>query len=302
MIEKKLTGLNGSNPLGFLAAVGLQVALDDEGKASKLWWSDDVVPKAMLSIEPGIDLADVALTCVARLRQSPLFNSGIDGAGDLKFATDKIRPFLEVASSDPAAIRLASCVVSEGSIDRSGKAKPSDLYFTAGQQRFLVIIREILDGVTREDILEAIDGPWSYASELPTLMWDTSDDANYALAARNPAVEKKLTVPGAEALAILGLSAFPVFTGQERTLTTATSGTWKSGRFRWPIWHLAAGSGATRSLIQQIPAIDHRAGSTVDQLNGWGVELVYESSIRRSDQGGYGSFSPPRIIWSRSRT
>lgn len=302
MIETKLAGLNGSNPLGFLAAVGLQLALHDEGHSSKLRWSDEVVPRAILSTVPEVDLANTALTCVNRLRQSPLFSSGIDGARDLKFAGDRIRPFLEVASSNPAAIRLASCLVSEASIDRNGKAKPSDLYFSAGQQRFLEILREVLDGVTREDIQAAIDGPWPYTSELPTFMWDTGDDANYALAARNPAVEKKLTVPGAEALAILGLSAFPVFTGKDRTLTTATSGTWKNGRFRWPIWHLAAGSGATRSIIQQIPIIEHGDASTVDQLNGWGLDLVYESTIRRSDQGGYGSFSPPRIIWSRSRT
>ena len=41
MKEVHLTGLEGTNPLGFLAAVGVQVAFDTEPDHPRLWWSDD---------------------------------------------------------------------------------------------------------------------------------------------------------------------------------------------------------------------------------------------------------------------
>ncbi len=298
MKETKLSGLAGSNPLGYLAAIGLQTALDDERHDSRLCWSDDVVPKATIATTDGTDLAEAAMSAIVRLRGCSLFDGNLEGADDLKFSAANIRAFLEGLNGDSIALRLASTLITEGSADRGGKAKPSDLYFTAGQQRFRTIMREILDHVTEDDIAEAVHGPWRYKSTLPTLMWDVTDDANYALAPRNPATEKKLTVPGAEALAILGLSSFTVFTGEDRTLTTATRGSWKRSQFRWPIWRYPAGTGAIRYLVQQIPNFDADTVTAQRRVRGWGVTRVYEAAIRRSEQGGYGSFSPPRVVWS----
>ncbi len=299
MIETKLSGLAGSNPLGYLAAIGLQTTLDNEHHDSRLWWSDDVVPKAIIATTDGPDLAETAMSAIVRLRGCSLFDGDLEGADDLKFSAANIRTFLEGLKADSVALRLASTLITEGSVDRGGKAKPSDLYFTAGQQRFRTIMREILDHVSEDDIAEAVHGPWRYKSTLPTLMWDVTDDANYALASRNPATEKKLTVPGAEALAILGLSSFTVFTGEDRTLTTATRGSWKRSKFRWPIWRYPAGTGAIRYLVQQIPTFDADTVTAQRRVRGWGVTRVYEAAIRRSEQGGYGSFSPPRVVWSK---
>jgi len=57
-----------------------------------------------------------------------------------------------------------------------------------------------------------LKGPWSYTSSISSLGWDVTDDRIYAIAAANPAKEKKKTNPGAEALAVLGLSRHPVYT------------------------------------------------------------------------------------------
>ena len=43
-----LPGLEGTNPLGFLAALGVQVAFADEDTQPRLWWSDDVTPHAVV--------------------------------------------------------------------------------------------------------------------------------------------------------------------------------------------------------------------------------------------------------------
>ena len=44
MNQTRLTGLEGTNPLGFLAALGVQVAFASEGDQPRLWWSDDIIP------------------------------------------------------------------------------------------------------------------------------------------------------------------------------------------------------------------------------------------------------------------
>ena len=43
-----LTGLEGTNPLGFLAALGVQAVFMDEDERPRLWWSADVTPHAIV--------------------------------------------------------------------------------------------------------------------------------------------------------------------------------------------------------------------------------------------------------------
>ena len=182
--------------------------------------------------------------------------------------------------------------MAEGSLDNNGVAKPTDLYFTAGQQKFLAMARQILDGSSLDDLLVGMNGPWKYESKLPSLMWDVSDDRVYALTANDPSKDKKLTNPGPEALAVLGLSLHPVFAGRERTLTQGCSGSWKSGRYSWPLWRKPASSHMVRSLLAHAYDVER-----YQWFQSWGIFRILRSSIRRSDQGGYGTFGPPEVVW-----
>lgn len=176
-------------------------------------------------------------------------------------------------------------------------AKPSDLYFTAGNQKFLETARRILDGASREDVLVGLEGPWKYASPLPSLMWDVTDDRVYALRACDPGPEKKLTNPGPEALAVLGLSLHPVFAGRDRTLTQGCSGTWKTGFYSWPLWRKPARPHAVKSLLAHASHHDPTTTGRHRWFRSWGVSLVFRSPIHRSGQGGYGTFGPPEVVW-----
>lgn len=145
--------------------------------------------------------------------------------------------------------------------------------------------------VSANDIERSISRSWRYSSKLPTLGWDTGDDRVYALSARNPSKEKKLTEPGAEFLALVGLAAFAVQTG-ERTLTPGCSGRWKTGRFTWPLWACPLEWKSISSLISL-----GEASNDDNRLATLGASRVLQSSIRRSDQGGYGTFGPPVTLW-----
>ena len=298
-----LPGLDGTNPLGFLAALGVQVAFANEGAQPRLWWSDDVVPHAIVDEVFTIDrIAAQAAEAFAQWKNSPAVNprrtdgSKMPKGDELKLIPEDIGVYLRQALRFAWSGRLATSLVAEGSLDNQKAAKPSDFYFTAGQQKFLDTARKILNAVTREEIESGLEGPWRYESEVPSLGWDVTDDRVYALRANNPSPEKKRTNPGPEALALLGLSLHPVFAGRGRTDTQGCSGSWKSGWYSWPLWRTPASPRAVKSLL--IHAYDHPAASNRDRwYRAWGVSTILRSPIRRTDQGGYGTFGPPEVVW-----
>ena len=298
-----LPGLEGTNPLGFLAALGIQVAFLDKEEQPRLWWSDGIVPYAIFDEEFTIDrIARRALKVFARWKDDPATNpkqpdgSRMPRGDELKLKPEDIRTYLSQAERQNGTGNLAAALVAEGSLDNQGVAKPSDFYFTAGQQKFLAAARKILDAPTREEIVTGLEGPWLYESTTPSLGWDVTDDRVYALRANNPSPEKKLTNPGPEALAVMGLSLYPVFAGNSRTNTQGCSGSWKAGWYSWPLWKKPATLRVVRSLLANAyhypEASDRRRW-----YRSWGISTIFRSPIRRSDQGGYGTFGPPEVVW-----
>ena len=300
-----LPGLEGTNPLGFLAALGVLVAFAKEDEQPRLWWSDDVAPHAVVDEAFTVDrIATRALEAFANWTDSVAANpkwadgSRMPRGDELKLTPGDIRIYLDQALRCDRSGKLASALVAEGSLDNKGEAKPTDFYFTAGQQKFLKIAREILNAATREETVRGLDGPWRYESKTPSLGWDVADDRVYALRATDPSDsgEKKLTNPEPEALALLGLSLHPVFAGQGRTDTQGCSGSWKAGWYSWPLWSRPASLRAVTSLLAH--AFDHPAASNRDRwYRAWGVSTILRSPIRRTDQGGYGTFGPPEVVW-----
>ena len=300
----KLTGIEGTNPLGFLAGLGVQVAFDFELCQPRLWWSDDITPCAIVDREFTVErIADQALIVFDKLSSSYTLNpkqsdgSSMHKSEELKLRNSDIRTYLCKALQDDQDISLSSALVAEGGLDKKGIAKPSDLYFTAGQQKFLAMARMILKSVTKADVIEGLLGPWSYSSKLPSLMWDIVDDRVYALSAENPSKNKKLSNPGPEALALLGMSRHQVFATHDRTLTLGCSGSWKAGNYTWPLWQIPSSASAVSSLVTHASHDRPLETRRHRWYAGWGVISVLRTPIRRSSQGGYGTFGPPEIIW-----
>ncbi len=303
-----LEGLDGTNPLGFLAALGLSVAFQHEARRLRLWWSEGVTPHAVVDGGLGLDcIAEVALKCIGAWNESAAVNpTRHDGSlmpkGDeLKLQPCDIRAYLAQAVTSGPGGALAAALVAEGSLDNQGAAKPSDLYFAAGRMKFLDMARQIFSGVTHDDLVTGLAGPWTYSSTLPSLCWDVADDRIYALRANDPSrkSEKKLTNPGPEALALLGLGLHPVFAGRGRTLTQGFSGTWKAGQYCWPLWRHPTGFFGIKSLLAHACDVDissHRRG----WYRSWGVFANLRSAVHRSAQGGYGTFRPPDYVWRQA--
>lgn len=296
--EMVLRGLNGRNPMAYFAALGtlFAVARMRPEASPRLHWLRRPIPRAVLTAHlPGGDLIEVLdadraewFNCVALRGPNEV------PFEDVKLSAIEQRRYL-LACRDAAdggrSAGLASALVAEGSFAGKGDGKPTDLHFTAGQQRFLSIARVLQDQVTRDDLSEAVLGPWSYRKALPTFKWDVSDDRVYALSASDPSKETKYTVPGADWLALVGLSAYSAIRDGGRSRPPGSGGTWKYGRFRWGLWSEPLEADAVRASVA--------TGWDPDFVGSQGIGAfrVLEARVRRSDQGGYGSFSPSSVIW-----
>lgn len=312
MNGRHLEGLMGTNPLGFLAALGIQVIFrfrPMQKKQPSLWWSDELIPHAVIdrsfTLEQIANYAkseftkwsnDIIKLCELEFdKSSKIGELKLNGAD-----TRKCFQHITQGTVNQRVIALVSSLIAEGSLDKEGKSKPTDLYFTTGQQKFLKDVVAILNQVSYEDIVVAVDNDWTYDSSLPSLMWDISDSREYALRAIKPSDDKKKTNPGAEALAILGLSLYPVFGSRDRTLTTGCSGNWENSYFSWPLWNKPAKFNTVRSFVSHA----HGSNSSTTFKDGrnqwfrsWGIFRIYGAQIKRTDKGRKGSFSPPEIIW-----
>jgi hypothetical protein len=221
-----------------------------------------------------------------------------NAATDIKFSDQRyVRDFLNHCRQSEPSASLSAALVCEGVVDKQGSSKPTDFHFTAGQQRFLTMVRELQRDVTSDDIDNALRS-WEYDSILPSFMWDSTDDRDYAFAASNPANDKKWTAPGVEWLAFRALATFPIHPLSARVLTPGAGGTWKSGWLTWPLWRVPVLMTSARSLIQAVPRDDVMPRRFLSAVEAWGVHRLMRSRITRSDQGGYGTFRPSQLVWS----
>jgi hypothetical protein len=302
MVELELPALDAGNPLGFLAALGTLAIAERQwpDRDVTLGWNHSVQSHPCLrGVERVDELAEAVLEDRESWKRSPALEYPPDAPWtDVKVTPQQLRDWLQACLSHRPqdggrALTLATALVAELSLAGKAEAKPTDLHFTAGQQKFLTMARTLRDGIDHDRIIEAVQGPWRYDSTLPSFKWDVSDDRIYALSATNPADDKKRTVPGAEWLALHGLSLLPTVGQPGRTLTPGCRGQWKDGEFTWPIWTNRITADEVRSLMT-LP--DLAADEIPPSIRARSVHRVLRSRITRSDQGGYGSFRPPRIL------
>jgi hypothetical protein len=85
--------------------------------------------------------------------------------------------------------------------------------------------------------------------------------------------------------------AFPIGSRKPRVGTTGCVGGWKTGRFRWGLWTVPLGHAVVRTTLQlQLSEMG------ADERAARGIGVVFSCGIKRSDQGGYGSFEPATVI------
>jgi hypothetical protein len=288
--------------LGYLAALGVIDAVTASGHEVTLRWTDELVPHAMLG---GPESVDDVLEILDADRQRWLDSivlrfPAAEPLRDAKPDEHLLREWFTAAFESGSALdRAMLCaLVAEGGLDGNRNAKPTHLHFTAGQQQFLEMVRTLASSVDASRLREAVFGPWAYDSTLPSLSWDSRGERVYAVRASNPSKERRLGVPGADWLAFRGLIFYPVRVLNGSLRTTACDKDWKRSAFRWPLWSVPISRQTLYSLVADPSLVAQGAILRPRDLAARGVLSVLQAPIRRTDQGGYGSFGAPEILAS----
>jgi hypothetical protein len=309
-----LQGLDGQNPLGFLAALGLLRILDEHAQKALMTspalgfcatppFAARIVFDASFERVKEIVLADAATQVSSNVLRLAYDEKGelcspeaVNATRDLKPSPAAARQFLALAAgAERRDGDLAAGMLSDVVQDNNGVSKPTAFHFTAGQQAFLEMVEALRAGIDDASLDEALIGPWRSTSKLPSLNWDSSVARLYALRASNPSGEKRGSVPAANWLAVHALAFFPVMPERNRgraALRTTNVGLgWKDVPFTWPLWTEPAGEKVIASLLR----LDSSRRTQRERL-ALGISTVFRSRILRSDQGGYGSFTPPDVV------
>lgn len=167
--------------------------------------------------------------------------------------------------------------------------------FTAGQQAFIGMIRELRNVCSPADLRYTLFEGWRYSSKGASMRWDTQDEKRqYALQAVDPtdaSHNPPLADVGANFLAIEALPFFPVVPDQFASQPGFDRGA--GGRcWRRPIWTHPLDADAIRSLLTL--EIGDSDEWPIPQRRAIGIMAVFESGIVQPSGRYYRCFTPAR--------
>jgi hypothetical protein len=297
-----LKGLDGSNPLAFLAALGtlrtLTLALADE--TVKMSWEQHEGawrPRVWCS------LAGDGVTLIERLNN--LLAGGVNRSsfaiGDnLNLSAREFRSHLlrsierAETMTNPVAridVDFLAAFGSEAVTNDDGTIQDTALRTMsgAGHQHFLKFMRELVLKTGANHLCRALLFNWDYADEGRgmNLRWDPLDDRRYALRWKDPGPDPNKTMLGANRLAIEALPLLPTMPTEGRLATTAFRGSGARGTFfTWPIWNVSLSAPVIVSLLSRVIELTEHS----DLCAPLGVATLYTSA--RITTGKFRNFTP----------
>lgn len=296
-----LVGMDGSNPLGFLASLGLLRVVP----GAKLGFSDDGSFRAFID---GFDKsrAELAMLVAAdadasESEQAPWRFTYTKAAtkkqdsqevADLKPPPEDFKKLLAtciekwLAGNNEAAGYVAA-YGTDIAVDNKGNTKPTAFHFTAANQTFLGAVEGIRASLTQEWIETSLFEGYGERTG-SNLRWNPGAERNWALMANNPSGDGTRVDAPLEWLAFRSLPLLPSFPCGSRIITTGVVGRGDDMVFTWPLWSITASLATTRSAIQ----IDWTRSA--NERAARGIFAICSSAIRRTSQG-FGNFGPSSV-------
>lgn len=297
----QLEGVDGSNPLGFLAALGLvrmvpgaRLGFSEDGSFRAFVEGQNIDETALAALVANDAEASSASGAPWRLTytKAATKKQGPQVVADLKPPPEAFRGYLSTSiqawlAGDEEAASYAAAYCTDIAVDGKGNTKPTAFHFTAAQQTFLGAVEGIRASVTQEWVETSL---FRGNGERPgsNLRWDPGAERNWALLADNPSIGGTRVNAPLEWLAFRGLPLLPSFPRGTRIITTGVFGRGDDMTFSWPLWSIPATMAAIQSALQ----IDWTQSARERAARG--VFAVCSSSIRRTSQG-FGNFGPSSI-------
>jgi len=299
-----LKGLDGSNPLAFLAALGtlrtLTLALPDE-TVRMSWQQHEGAWRPVLSIEGTysvdelIEILDTQLKA-ANTRASFSIGDNLNVLSSVfrEHLISAFNEFVLTGNRDDvdffAAFGCEACTNDEGVIEDTDLRTMSG----GGHQHFLKFFRDLVAKTESSHIRRALLHTWDYADDGRglNLRWDPADDRRYATRWDDPSCDPIKTMRGANRLAIEALPSLPTMPAASGLATTCFEGSGaRDTFFVWPIWSCGITVDVVRSLLAK--AVDLRSMDETDRA-AIGASSVFSS--QRITTGKYRNFTPAQAI------
>ncbi len=257
-----LTGLDGGNPLGFLAAVGAAVVSQDAFPETRLGWKLTAGGWRPLLHGCGKDEQELAGNLLAALQKAPTAVFDIDNR--MPFEADRFSRALGDAQrrssmTDRRDADFLSGMGTDLYPDKKGQFQDSRFRMVrsgdAAGQGLPFYAKAIREKITLDCVRRALFRAWDYCDEGYSLRWDPIEDRRYALRWRDPSKSKAADGPGtmlaANALAVEALRWFPTLppSGNQAQTTGFQQIGPRETCFVWPIWTPPVKTDTLRSLL-----------------------------------------------------
>ncbi len=300
MYELALTGLDGSNLLAYLAALGaLRVlALAEPDAAARMSWVDEGWWMPIFHHSRLTSGEELVAALAERVCGESSINPAWEIGNDLTLPRNEFggRLRAEASASTPDRREAADFLAAFGSEAFGAGAKKeamSDTEFRtmsgAGHQHFLGFMRELAAMTDARHLRCALLEPWDYRDGRPSLRWDSSDYRPHALRAEDPSGDPIRTMRGANRLAVEALPFFPTVPQGRRLATVGFEDREETG-ISWPIWTDPLNAAVAASLLASEEI------QTADRLTMMRRGIVQVFRARRFTEGKYRNFTPAKAM------
>ncbi|WP_422474543.1 type I-G CRISPR-associated protein, Cas3-extension family [Endozoicomonas sp. ALB032] len=247
MSKLSLPGLDGRSPMGVMAACGLLRVITRmmPERLPKLSWVK-VSRTAELHMPDGAETLETILMRALEYR----LNSRVLTLGDdIKLPPEEYQRWVLECLSDTSdgtyGDDLIEFMPAFGSdqITQSVKnaIKTTPFHMTAGQQRFLRMVRELVQTLGQEESIaekmnEALFEPWAYRDKVHSMGWNPAGERTHAYQQEAPSKSKAKGVMLAVWLAFEALPLFPCMATGRKLRTSAFTGYGRKQFFHWSLW------------------------------------------------------------------
>ena len=286
-----LNGLDGSNPLGFLATIGTAVVLQDVFSEIRLGWEQTEGGWRPSLAGCGDDEQEFSEKLSEALKDASMTVFDVDNK--MPFDAEKFyRKLLDIQYCSSIADRRDADFLSGFGTElypneKNGQFQDSRFRMVrsgdSAGQGLPFYAKEMRKKVGVDHIQRTLFHAWDYQDTGYSLRWDPIEDQRYALRWRDPSKSSQGTMLAANSLAVEALQWFPTLLIGSQARTT---GFQRLGRreiyFVWPIWTPMVGMETVRSLL----ALDDLCRDPVPRssLVKRGVEEVYRSQRIQQNQ------------------
>jgi hypothetical protein len=305
--EWVLRGLDGGNPLAFLAALGTLRSLTlawGPGRTVRMSWKVEGAWRPVLHLDrpaSSPEIVEALDNQLKRMQGHPLWSIGPDLKATPKDFGDYANRAVSQLHSDGdrtwadfvAAFGCEATTTDSGLIQDTALRTMSG----AGHQHFVQSMALIVDRAGPEHLEKALFHPWRYddAVEKQTLRWDPVDDVRRALRWRDPSGDPRRKrrggMLGANRLAIEALPLLPTIPrGRDLHTTGFTSPRRRPVEWTWPIWSEPIGVDLARSVLAHPSLAELPGDARMRDLAEIGIVEVYRS--RRLTIDKFRCFTP----------